>query len=63
MAQILHCCGWLWYRPAAIALTGPLAGDPPYAMGEVLKRKKKNRNVANNLAVPNSMEKPELLCQ
>ena len=29
---------WLWCRPAATALTGPLAWEPPYAMGVALKR-------------------------
>ena len=24
---------WLWCRPAAVALTGPLAWEPPYAAG------------------------------
>ena len=37
---------WLWCRPAAVALTGPLAWEPPYAMGVALKRKKKNENEA-----------------
>ena len=32
---------WLWHRLAAIAPIGPLAWEPPYAMGEALKRKKK----------------------
>ena len=31
---------WLWYRPAATALTGPLAWDPPYASSAALKRQK-----------------------
>ena len=31
---------WLWCRPAAVAPIGPLAWEPPYAMGEALKRKK-----------------------
>ena len=34
---------WLWYRPAAVALIGLLAWEPPYAAGSVLKRKKKKR--------------------
>ena len=34
---------WLWRRLAAIALIGLLAWKPPYAVGVVLKRKKKNR--------------------
>ena len=34
---------WLWHRPAATALIGPLAWEPPYATGAALKRfKKKN---------------------
>ena len=36
---------WLWCRPAATALIGPLAWKPPYAMGTALedkKTKKKN---------------------
>ena len=31
---------WLWHRPAAVAPIGPLAWEPPYAMGAALKRKK-----------------------
>ena len=31
---------WLWHRPAATALTGPLAWEPPYAVGVALKRQK-----------------------
>ena len=36
---------WLWCRPAATAPIGPLAWEPPYAMGaalEMAKRRKKN---------------------
>ena len=33
---------WLWHRPAAVAWTGPLAWEPPYATAEALKRKKKS---------------------
>ena len=29
---------WFWRRPAAIALIGPLAWEPPYAAGVALKR-------------------------
>ena len=32
---------WLWRRPAATAPVGPLAWEPPYAMGAALKRPKK----------------------
>ena len=31
---------WLWCRPAATALTRPLAWETPYAMGVALKRPK-----------------------
>ena len=37
-AQIL-CC-----RPAATALIGPLAWEPPYATGAALKRKRDKKN-------------------
>ena len=32
---------WLWHRPAAIALTPPLAWNLPYAAGSALKSKQK----------------------
>ena len=35
---------WLWGRPAAAALIGPLAWEPPYAAGaaqEIAKRQNK----------------------
>ena len=31
---------WLWCRPVAVAPTGPLAWEPPYALGAALKRQK-----------------------
>ena len=31
---------WLWCRPATVALIGPLAWEPPYAMSVALKSKK-----------------------
>ena len=37
---------WLWCRPAATALIGPLAWEPPYAAKvaqEMAKRQKKRR--------------------
>ena len=33
---------WLWRRPAATALVGPLAWEPPYA-GEALKKRKRKK--------------------
>ena len=38
---------WLWYRPAASAPIQPLAWEPPYAEGGVLKRKKKKKESGN----------------
>ena len=32
---------WLWHRPAGRALIGPLAWEPLYAVGAVLKRQRK----------------------
>ena len=34
---------WLWCRPAAIALIGPLAWEPPYATGAALNKAKKKK--------------------
>ena len=31
---------WLWHTLAAVALIGPLAWEPPYALGVALKRQK-----------------------
>ena len=38
---------WLWCRLAATALIGPLAQEPPYAMGVALKRLKKKKFLAS----------------
>ena len=35
---------WLWCRPAATAPIGPLAWEPPYAVGVALKRQKTPKN-------------------
>ena len=32
---------WLWHRPAATTVIGPLAREPPHAMGAALKQKQK----------------------
>ena len=32
---------WLWHRPAAIALIGPQAWEPSYAVGATLEKTKK----------------------
>ena len=34
---------WLWCRPAATALIGPLAWEPPYATGAALEKDKKKK--------------------
>ena len=34
---------WLWCRLATTAPTGPLAWEPPHAVGEALKSKKKKK--------------------
>ena len=68
--RIRHCCElcvgcrcgsdpellWLWCRPAATALIGPLAWKPPYAMGAALKgqktkKKEKRKNHPHGAAI------------
>ena len=50
-----HRCGldlaslWLWSRPAATAPIGPLAWEPPYAMGAALKRQNNNNNNSSDV--------------
>ena len=34
---------WLWCRPMAIALVGPLAWEPPYAVEAALEKKKRQK--------------------
>ena len=34
---------WLWCRPVATVLIGPLAWEPPYAAGAALKKRKKEK--------------------
>ena len=41
---------WLWHRPAAVAPIGPLASEPPYAIGVAPpKNKTKQTNTKNPL--------------
>ena len=35
---------WLWHKPVAIALIRPLAWEPQYATGGVLKKRKDKKN-------------------
>ena len=51
---------WLWYRPAAVALIGPLAWESPYAMGVALKRKKKKEKKKKWLARSQKKKKKAL---
>ena len=41
---------WLWHRPAATALIGPLAWEPLYALGAALKRQKRKEKKEKNIA-------------
>ena len=36
---------WLWRRPAAVALIGPLAWEPPYAVGKGKKNPKNKKQL------------------
>ena len=40
---------WLWHRVAAVALTGPLAWEPPYASGAALKSKNKQKELDGHI--------------
>ena len=40
---------WLWCRPAATALTQPLAWEPPYAAGAALEKAKKTKKKMTTL--------------
>ena len=39
---------WLWPRPAAVALTQPLAWELPYAVGAAIKSNNNNNNNDND---------------
>ena len=36
---------WLWHRLVATVLTGPLACEPPYAVGAALERQEKKNEI------------------
>ena len=36
---------WLRYRPVATAPTGPLAREPPYAVGAALEKAKRQKKI------------------
>ena len=46
---------WLWHRQTAVAPIGPLAWEPPYAVGAALekaKRQKKKKKKKYYLSIP-----------
>ena len=47
---------WLWRRLAAVAPIGPLAWEPPSAVGEALKRPKKKKKKRKSETKSNSKE-------
>ena len=44
---------WLWCRTAATALIGPLAWEPPHAVGTALKRQKKKKKKRERINIQN----------
>ena len=40
---------WQWRSPAATAPTGPLAWEPPYAMGVALKKQTNKKTEGNKM--------------
>ena len=46
---------WLWHRLAATTPIGPLAWEPPYAAGTVLKDKKTKQKTETNLNISKSI--------
>ena len=46
---------WQWCRPAAVTLAGPLSWEPPYAVGAVLKKKRKEKEKYSFLTMMESM--------
>ena len=49
---------WLWCRLAATAPTGPLAWEPPYAVGMALKRKQKQNKKQKKTKKPTQFVYP-----
>ena len=49
---------WLWHRLVATALFGPLAWEPPYALGVALK---KNNNNTLWDKIPHVLQRSRLL--
>ena len=51
---------WLWCRLAAAAPIGPLAWEPPYAVGVALKRQKEKRKEEKKWNNPGGEEKGQI---
>ena len=58
--RIQHCCE-LWCRLAAVALIGPLAWEPPYAVGVALKSQRKKRPLGRGQHP--TMQRRNFLCK
>ena len=57
---------WLWHRPVAVAPIRPLAWEPPYAVGEALKKtkgqkKKKNKLSGEKLLLKSAFSSPSTI--
>ena len=57
MAQIPRCCGCGVYRPVASAPIGPLAWEPPYAVGAALIRQKTRNKFFFSIVVKESQDR------
>ena len=56
---------WLWCRPVATALIGPLAWEPPHAVGAALKsqkEKKKKTFLINMSLILQRRKKLDIFC-
>ena len=40
---------WLWHRLMAVALTGPLAWEPPFASSVALRRRRRRKEMNGGL--------------
>ena len=55
---------WLWRRPAAVSLIRPLAWEPPYGLGEALKKsKKKKSKKKEHIYISNNVCFSVILCK
>ena len=52
---------WLWHRWAAVAPIGPLAWELPYALGAILKSKKRKKIKRMSSDLPLSIRIPVLM--